>query len=165
MSIDDLNKAILDQLQEGVIAVDEHEKIVFINDSACRILELSKENLLNKNVVETVPNTRLHIILRTGDSEVDRLQNLGNKVIITSRLPIRNDVNEVVASVAVFRDITTMQKLAEEITNLRDLEAMLTSIIDSTSDAISVADQEGRVIMVNRAYTKITGLTPREVIG
>lgn len=165
MNNNELIKSILDQLQEGVIAIDEHENLFFINDSACRILDLERNNVLNKNVVETVPNTRLHIILRTGESELDRLQNLGNKVIITSRFPIKNDENETIASAAVFRDVTTIQKLAEEVTNLREIEAMLTSIIDSTTDAISVADQEGRVVMVNRAYTKITGLTPREVIG
>ena len=43
------------------------------------------------------------------------------------------------------------------------MEALLTSIIDSTSDAISVADEEGRVTMVNRAYTKITGLTQEKL--
>ncbi|MDN5341478.1 sigma 54-interacting transcriptional regulator [Oceanotoga sp. DSM 15011] len=165
MTQDELIRSILDQLLEGVIAVDERENIFFINDSACQILNLKKEDILNKNVVETVPNTRLHILLRTGESELDRLQNLGNKVIITSRFPIKNKNNETIATAAVFRDITTVQKLAEEVTNLREMEAMLTSIIDSTSDAISVADQEGRVVMVNRAYTKITGLTPREVIG
>jgi PAS domain S-box-containing protein len=156
---------ILNQLQEGILAVDEREDIIFFNNSACGILGVEKDAVLYKNVVDTIPNTRLHIILRTGVSELDRLQNLGNKVIITSRFPIRNEENEIVASVAVFRDVTTVQKLAEEVTNLREIEAMLTSVIDSTTDAISVADEEGRIVMVNRAYTKITGLTPREVIG
>lgn len=166
MTTEELIKNIIDQLQEGVIAIDEYEKIIFINKSAKDILELhNNEKILGKNVINVVPNTRLHDILRTGEKEIDRLQNLGNKVIITSRTPIRNNKNEVVAAVAVFRDITSIQKLAEEVTNLKEMEAMLTSIIDYTSDAISVADQEGRVIMVNRAYTKITGLTPREVIG
>ncbi|BBE31396.1 sigma-54-dependent Fis family transcriptional regulator [Tepiditoga spiralis] len=166
MTTEELIKNIIDQLQEGVIAIDEYEKIIFINKSAKDILELdNKEKILGKNVIDVVPNTRLHDILRTGEREIDRLQNLGNKVIITSRTPIKNDENEVIAAVAVFRDVTSIQKLAEEVTNLKEIEALLTSIIDYTSDAISVADQEGRVIMVNRAYTKITGLTPREVIG
>jgi len=161
----DLMKSVLDQLQDGIMAIDERENIFYINDAACKILEVEKDKIINQNVVENVPNTRLHIVLRTGEAEYDKLQNLGNKVILTSRIPIKNEKNETIAVAAVFRDITTIQKLAEEITNLRELEALLTSIIDSTSDAISVADQEGRVFMVNRAYTKITGLTPREVMG
>lgn len=156
---------ILNQIQESVIVINTNENIIFINDSACRILNLEKEKILSKNVIDIIPNTRLHIVLRTGEPELDRLQNLGNKIIITSRIPIKNENNETQLVVAVFRDITTVQKLAEEITNLKEIEATLTSIIDSTSDAISVADQEGRVVMVNKAYTRITGLTPREVIG
>lgn len=161
----ELIKYVLDQLQDGVMIVDEREKIFYINDSACKILGVDKEKIIRQNVVENVPNTRLHIVLRTGEPEYDKLQSLGDKVILTSRIPIKNDNNETIAVAAVFRDITTLQKLAEEITNLREMEALLSSIIDSTSDAISVADQEGRVTMVNRAYTRITGLTPREVIG
>ncbi len=161
----ELMRYVLDQLQDGVMAIDERERIFYINDAACRVLGVDKEKIIGQNVVENVPNTRLHVVLRTGEPEFDKLQSLGDKVILTSRIPIKNDNNETIAVAAVFRDITTLQKLAEEITNLREMEALLSSIIDSTSDAISVADQEGRVTMVNRAYTRITGLTPREVIG
>ncbi len=158
-------KNILDQIQEAVIAVDKNDKIVFINEAGCRILNLKKNEVMEKNIIDTIPTTRLHLVVRTGEPELDRLQNLGNKIIITSRIPVRNEKNEVILAVAVFRDITTVQKLAEEVTNLKEIEAKLTSIIDSTADAISVADQEGRVVMVNKAYSKITGLAAREVIG
>ncbi|PNR92823.1 sigma-54-dependent Fis family transcriptional regulator [Petrotoga sp. 9PWA.NaAc.5.4] len=161
----EMMRSLLDQLQEGIIIIDEREIIFYINETACRIFEVEKDDILGKTAIESIPNTRLHIVLRTGEAEYDKLQNLGNKVILTSRIPIKNSNNETIAVAAVFRDVTTLQRLAEEITNLREIEALLTSIIDSTSDAISVADQEGRVVMVNRAYTRITGLAPREVIG
>ena len=161
----EMMRSLLDQLQEGIIIIDEREIIFYINETACRIFEVERDDILGKAAIESIPNTRLHIVLRTGEAEYDKLQNLGNKVILTSRIPIKNSNNETIAVAAVFRDVTTLQRLAEEITNLREIEALLTSIIDSTSDAISVADQEGRVVMVNRAYTRITGLAPREVIG
>jgi len=37
------------------------------------------------------------------------------------------------------------------------------TILDLTNDAISVADEKGNTILVNDAYTKITGL-PKEAI-
>jgi len=86
-------------------------------------------------------------------------------VIITSRLPIKDERGEIIGAVAVFRDITSIRKLAEEITNLKEVEAQLKAIIDSTNDAISVADENGIVRIVNRAYTKITGYAAEEVIG
>ena len=66
----ELMKSILDQLQEGIMIMDERETIIYINDAACRIFEVDKEEILGQSVVETVPNTRLHIVLRTGEPEM-----------------------------------------------------------------------------------------------
>ncbi len=42
---------------------------------------------------------------------------------------------------------------------------MLQAIIDSAQDAISVVDENGRGLLINPAYTRITGLTEKDVIG
>jgi PAS domain S-box-containing protein len=41
---------------------------------------------------------------------------------------------------------------------------ILQAIIDSLSDAVSVVDENGIGIMINRAYTRITGLTREQVL-
>ncbi|MCL6453228.1 MAG: sigma 54-interacting transcriptional regulator [Alicyclobacillus sp.] len=57
------------------------------------------------------------------------------------------------------------QKLATEVMNLREVQTLLEAIIQSTQDAISVVDAEGRGILINPAYTRLTGLRPEQVIG
>lgn len=42
---------------------------------------------------------------------------------------------------------------------------LLTAIINSTQDAISVVDEQGLEILINPAYTRLTGLTAEDVIG
>src|SRR5690625_3086553 len=42
---------------------------------------------------------------------------------------------------------------------------MLEAIIHSSDEAISVVDENGKGLMINPAYTRITGLTENEVIG
>ncbi|ACJ74796.1 sigma-54 dependent transcriptional regulator [Thermosipho africanus H17ap60334] len=157
-------RTVLESIIEGVIIVDSDARILYINKMAVRLLNL-KDGFLGKHVVEVIPNTRLHIVVRTGIPEVDEVQNVGDNIIITSRMPLKDENDNVVGAVAVFRDITSMRKLAEEITNLHQIEARLKAIIDSTYDAISVADENGNVVLVNKAYTKITGLKPEDVIG
>jgi PAS domain S-box-containing protein len=44
-------------------------------------------------------------------------------------------------------------------------QTLLEAIIHSSEEAISVVDDKGRGILINPAYTKITGLTEEEVIG
>ncbi|MFW6122009.1 MAG: sigma 54-interacting transcriptional regulator, partial [Petrotogales bacterium] len=160
-----LFKEIINTLVEAVLVVDNNEKIVLINDEACKILGLERENVLGKSVINTVPNTRLHIVLKTGKPEHNKVQYLGKKTIVTNRIPLIDEKGNVYAVMAVFRDITSVQNMAEEVTNLREVEAMLTAIIDSTHDAISVADASGRIIMVNKAYTRITGMSAKYVVG
>ncbi|MFZ0075279.1 sigma-54-dependent Fis family transcriptional regulator [Exiguobacterium sp. RIT452] len=48
---------------------------------------------------------------------------------------------------------------------LAEKERMLEAIIYCTSEAISVADQAGETMLINPAYTRMTGYTEQDVIG
>ncbi|MCX7653662.1 MAG: sigma-54-dependent Fis family transcriptional regulator [Fervidobacterium sp.] len=157
-------KFVLDSIIEGIILVDSQGKVIYVNKNACKLLGLSPE-IIGKPVEEVVKNTRLHIVVKTGIPEIDQVQHTENSIIITSRIPLRDENGKLLGAVAVFRDITSLRKLAEEITNLKEIEAQLKAIIESTNDAISVADENGIVRLVNKAYTRITGYSPEEVIG
>ena len=157
-------KSVLDSIIEGIIIVNKEANVVYVNKNASKLLGLPSD-IIGKYVEDVVENTRLHIVVRTGLPEIDQVQRTENAVIITSRLPIKDERGEIIGAVAVFRDITSIRKLAEEITNLKEVEAQLKAIIDSTNDAISVADENGIVRIVNKAYTKITGYPAEEVVG
>jgi PAS domain S-box-containing protein len=157
-------KFVLDSIIEGIIIVDKDAKVVYVNNNACKLLNLTPD-IIGMPVEEVVKNTRLHIVVRTGIPEIDQIQYTENSVIITSRIPIRDENGNILGAVAVFRDVTSIRKLAEEVTNLKEIEAQLKAIIESTNDAISVADDHGIVRLVNRAYTRITGYSPEEVVG
>ncbi|MDK2883719.1 sigma-54-dependent Fis family transcriptional regulator [Pseudothermotoga sp.] len=161
----ELFQTVLDSIIEGVILIDKDSKITFMNKQASLMLGIPVSQVINKFVTDAIPNTRLHIVLKTGVPEVNRIQQLGNTKIITTRIPIRDKTGAIIGAVAIFRDITSVQKMAEEVTNLREIEVLLKTIIESTSDAISVADENGRIVMVNKAYTKITGFSAQDVIG
>lgn len=157
-------KIVLDSIIEGIIIVDKEARVLYVNKNAQKLLSLPSD-IIGKKVDEVVKNTRLHIVVQTGIPEIDQVQHTENAVIITSRIPIKDENGKIIGAVAVFRDITSIRKLAEEITNLKEIEAQLKAIIDSTNDAISVADENGIVRLVNKAYTKITGYSPEDVIG
>jgi len=157
-------RVMLDSIAEGLIAIDDEGKIIFINKVARQILNVD-DDVIGKFVADVIPNTRMHVVLQTGRAEHDQIQHLGDKSIVTTRVPIVDDNGKILGVVAVFRDISRAWKMAEKVTNVRELEALLMAIFDSTYDAISVADEEGRIILVNRAYTRITGLSARDVIG
>ncbi|MGV2913527.1 PAS domain S-box protein, partial [Bacillus safensis] len=85
--------------------------------------------------------------------------------IVTTRLPIIDDAGRMLGALSIFKDITDAVELAEEVTNLKEVRTMLEAIIQSSDEAISVVDEQGKGILINRAYTKMTGLTDKEVVG
>jgi PAS domain S-box-containing protein len=156
---------IIDLTHDGLMSVNKEGIIELFNKTAEKILGLNRNNVVGRNVQDVIANTRLHIVLEKGNPELNKVQNIKDIKIITSRVPIRDDENNIVGAIAIFRDITEMKKLAEEITNLKEIRVMLEAIINSTQDAISVVDENGIGILINPAYTRLTGLTTKDIIG
>lgn len=156
---------ILDSTHDGVLAVNAQGVLTVCNRAAERLLGVRREQVLGRPAVETIPGTRLHLVLRTGVPELNQQQRVGSTTIVTNRVPVRDERGRIIGAVAVFRDITEVKALAEEITDLKETKALLEAIINATQDAISVVDERGIQILVNPAYTQLVGLRAEEVIG
>jgi PAS domain S-box-containing protein len=154
---------ILDSTHDGMIAVDEAGVVILFNRSAERITGLKADGIVGRKAVDVIPNTRLHIVLAQGEPELNQQQTVGQTAIITNRVPLRNDEGGIVGAAAVFRDITEIKALTEQVSDLWKARNLLEAVIDATEDAISVADDQGNNVIVNSAYTKITGL-PKEAV-
>ncbi|RBP44939.1 sigma-54 interaction domain-containing protein [Garciella nitratireducens] len=156
---------VLDDIQEGIIIVDQKAKIVVFNQIAAELMDVSVEQSIGRPVEDVVPNTRLPIILKTGREELNRKQKLKRTAIITNRKPLFDERGNIVGAYALFRDITQIKEMSRQLNHLRELIHLLESILYSTEDAISVVDEKGLGVYINPAYTRITGLTEKDVIG
>lgn len=158
-------EVILDSTHDAMIAVDHQGIITLFNKAAKKLTKKEDVDVIGRPITEVVENTRLPYILKTGNSELNRKQPLEDITIITNRMPVKDEHGNVIGAVAVFRSITEVMELAEQITDLREMQSMLQAIFHSTQDAISVVDQHGIGVMVNPAYSRLTGLTEKDIIG
>ena len=159
-------RMIFDSVEEGMIGINEEAKVDFFNKRAAEMIGVSIEEAVGKPVTEVIPTTKLPHVFETGEPELNQELVLGNGLeIVTSRLPLFDHKGRKVGAFAVFKDMTEVLALAEEITDLKKVQTMLEAIIHSSDDAISVVDENGYGILVNPAYSRITGLTEDEVIG
>ncbi|MEH7237002.1 sigma-54-dependent Fis family transcriptional regulator [Bacillus sp. JJ1562] len=157
---------ILDSTHDGMIVIDINSQVILLNNSASKMIGVKKEEVIGKHIFECIPDSRLPEILSTRAIEVNQEFVLENgRKIITTRIPMVNESGMLLGAFAVFKDITEVVNLAEEITNLKEIQTMLEAIIQSSDEAISVVDEDGRGILINRAYTRITGLDKDQVIG
>lgn len=154
---------ILNSAHDGVIAVNEDGLVTLFNRAAERITGLKASAVIGRKAVEVIPNTRLHIVLSQGEAELNQRQHIDASTIITNRVPLRDDAGRIIGAAAVFRDVSEIQALTEQVSDLWTARTLLEAVIDATDDAISVADEKGNTIIVNSAYTRITGL-PREAV-
>ncbi|MHC0035992.1 sigma-54 interaction domain-containing protein [Pseudoneobacillus sp. C159] len=157
---------IFNSTDDGMIVINVKGEIIFFNKSAEKIVGYPKDEVIGKYIKDVIPNTELIRVLESRRVESNQEQVLVNGLkIITTRIPMFDEHGRLFGAFAVFKDITEVVNLAEEVTNLKEIQTMLQAIIQSSDDAISVVDDEGRGIMINRAYSRITGLKEEEVIG
>ncbi|MGP4080985.1 sigma 54-interacting transcriptional regulator [Pseudalkalibacillus sp. R45] len=157
---------VLSSSHDGVIAIDRTRKITIFNKSAEGMTGLENAEVIGKEITDIIPNSELPRILNHGKTEVNKEQVLDNgRKIITTRTPMIDDKGNIIGAFAVFKDITEVVEMAEEVTSLKSVQTMLEAIIHSSQEAISVVDEEGKGLMVNPAYTRLTGLKSEDIYG
>ena len=161
-----MQELIFNSIEEGMIGIDDQGIVNLFNKSAEKMTHISVDNAIGKHVHEVISLSELPRVFDTGKVELNKelILESGTK-IVTSRYPMIDEVGKQVGAIAVFKDISEVVRLAEEITNLTEIQKMLEAIIYSSDDAISVVDEEGKGILINPAYTRITGFSELEVIG
>jgi len=158
-------ETFLASTQDGVISIDKNCKINLINKKAAELIGVKREEAINKDINKVVKDTRLPHVLKTGKHELDWQQKLGKYQIITSRIPLKDNNGKIIGAIAVFRNITDVVNLDKQLNNLNEYKSLLQAVFSAVQDAISVVDTKGYHIMVNPAYTKVTGISAEEIMG
>lgn len=159
-------QTIFNSTNDGMIVIDLQEKIILFNKRAEEMTEYPREKALGQKINDVISSSKLARTLSTREIELNQEQVLENGLkIITTRIPLIDEAGNLLGALSLFKDITEVVHLAEEVTNLKDIQVMLEAIIQSSEEAISVVDEEGRGLLINRAYTKMTGLTKEQIIG
>lgn len=112
--------SMLEAIQEGIISIDKDKKITMINDSARRILGITKRNPIGERIYNIFPNNELENVLETGVPKLGEENNLSGVIIVTNIVPILNN-GKVIGVLASFRDKTELARLGEEITGFKEV--------------------------------------------
>ncbi|TCS92408.1 sigma-54 interaction domain-containing protein [Hazenella coriacea] len=159
-------EAIINSTHDGMIAVNKNGEITLFNKAAERMTGVQAPKALGSPVREVIPNTRLDVLLKSGIPELHQKLQLPTGIeIVTNRVLVQDPQGNTIGAVAVFRDVSELRDLTQQVIELEDMKSMLQAIINSFDDAISVVDTHGLGIQINPAYTRLTGLQPEEVIG
>ena len=162
--MDPIIRIVLETIQEGVMAIDEKGILVLFNPAAEKITGIRSCEALGKPVHAVFPDSRLIQVMNEGNPEMERVHQLGSVEIMVSRIPVK-DAHAHIAAVAVFRDVSRLADLNRQIDRLKEMQSLLEGILHSTQDAISVCDENGIHVLINPAYTRLTGYLEADIIG
>ncbi|RQD69213.1 MAG: sigma-54-dependent transcriptional regulator [Tindallia sp. MSAO_Bac2] len=163
-----LNKemeVIIDSTNDGMMAIDKDGCVTLFNRAAELITGFKKEEVAGKHVSVFFPETQLPEIMAKGKAELNQSQKIRNSEITISRIPIHAENGKISGAVAVFRDVSDLMNLSDQIDQLKEMQSLLEGILHSTQDAISVCDEKGIHVLINPAYTRLTGLSEKDIIG
>ncbi|EFI70499.1 two-component sensor histidine kinase [Lysinibacillus fusiformis ZC1] len=107
-------------MHEGIIAVDKEMNITIFNEKAAEILGVTRkiEDCIGQKIYDVLPDTRLPEIVETATPVYDQELYINHHSILSNRVPIIVN-GELVGAVAMFKDLTAVKKLAEEVTGVK----------------------------------------------
>ena len=155
---------------DGVVVLDEHGHILFVNHTAEDITGFARDGLIGSALLDLVaPSQRdalrdiVRSVLNGTNVEVfdlDLSTTSGEDICVSvTTSTVLSTSRAVILS---FRDVTNQRVLESELRKTKDF---LERLIDSTVDAIVAADIRGNVILFNPGAERIYGYDAEEVIG
>ncbi len=109
-----LLEAIIQKINNGVIATDESGKIAICNRIAEELFGLNKEYVIGRNADDIVPNLEVNKPLLTGESDEYIEKTINNKHILLNRIPLEIN-NKISGSVLTCYEFDEVEKLEKKL--------------------------------------------------
>ncbi|WP_088186079.1 sensor histidine kinase [Desulfosporosinus sp. FKA] len=114
-------EVVLGNVKEGIVAVDDKGKITLYNKQAAIILDLNESDK-GKNVFEFIFRDVQQGPLSLGQLLEDvEIRIKPGLTIVCKYSPLIDEKNRVMGAVINFRDLTTVKKMAEELTGIKKM--------------------------------------------
>ena len=165
-------RTILESIEEGYYEVDLAGNFTFFNDSMCRLLGYSKEELMgmnNRQYTDQGNGKRLYKafnqVYRTGEPgrgfDYEIIRKDGTKRYVETSVSLRKDSSgNPIGFRGIVRDITERKRF-EEI--LRQERETFFSILQKGPYGALLIDMDNTFLYINPEFTAITGYTIKDV--
>jgi PAS domain S-box-containing protein len=163
---------LVDNMQDLVYIIDEKGNIQFVNQAVADRSGFGIDELQGKSIADFFTKESLKYLEETyrkrttGDEvgvyELDYYDRAGNvRTIEAKERPIIRD-GKIVEVQGIARDIT-QRKQAERA--LRESETRYRELVDTISDYLYIADENGTVLFANKSLCDDSGYSPDDIVG
>ncbi|WP_051304597.1 sensor domain-containing protein [Chitinilyticum litopenaei] len=161
----ELHLAVVATSLDGFWLFDMQGKLLEVNDSYCRLSGYEREELLGRHISEFDLNEN---VLAVG-AHIGVIAELGRDRYLTKHRTRHGQVRDIEVSIAYLpqqggcfcaflRDVTDRQQ--QELAN-----RLWIKVLAQCNDGVMVTDSALSIVLVNPAFTRITGFASDEVLG
>lgn len=110
---------ILESLEEGILAVDKDEKIIFINKAAKNILHIQADKIEGCKINEISPVLSIKRTLASGEKYLGiSVYPRQDTDVLVDQIPVKEQ-NTIVGALCILRDRTEYTKIMEDLSGVR----------------------------------------------
>ena len=171
-----LLRTLIDNIPDAIYVKDTTYRKTIANLADVHNMGLQSEaEVLGKDDFELFPKELAdgfiaddRTVIQTGQPVINReeyvIDEQGQKRwLVTSKLPLHDENNQITGLVGIGRDVTEQKKMQESLQQERNL---LRTLIDNLPDYVYIKDIEGRFVVANMAIVHQFGFnSPSELIG
>ena len=113
---------LFDDSCEGTMAVDEHGRIVWINDKYVAFLGLkSADDALGKPVEEIIPNSRMREVVQNGKPILLDIMMIRDQPLVVMRIPLKDEAGKTIGAIG-FALYDRLQRLKPLVSKFAELQ-------------------------------------------
>ncbi|MFZ7943383.1 PAS domain-containing sensor histidine kinase [Neobacillus sp. 19] len=167
---DELIDLFLDCTADGICIVDMENRFIRINQMYTKIFGYTEEDILGRTFLE-FPNpvevVQIVEAVKLGKAfhnmNTQRNHKNGNRIdIAVSYSPFRNSMGEIIAIIAIYRDISESENIKRELKRTRELYRLIT---ENTADMIKLYSMDKKIVYASPSHEKGIGYKPEQLIG
>ena len=102
-------KAILDNINHGVIAVDKAGIITTFNKAAGKITGIERSHAEGRKIKDLLPEDTTQAVVRSGKSQLGELLQIGRTMVLSNKVPVKVG-DEITGAVETLEDVTKIRE-------------------------------------------------------
>ncbi len=157
-------KIRVDTMDYGVLNINMQGIVQVFNRSACSMLGKEADQFVGEHISSLFPQWGIERVLMDGQPIVSqRFEWNEHVILVTCRM--MDGPAEGLGAIIILQDLTSVETMAQELHSVRQLNRILDTVLQLAFDGITVSDENGRIMTMNRTMCDLIGREDAEVIG
>ncbi|MFW9806662.1 MAG: PAS domain S-box protein, partial [Candidatus Thorarchaeota archaeon] len=170
---DDILRSILDDSHEGIAILDDNYTLEYVNKRTCEIFGGTYSDLLGHDFRNFLREDMTKMV-----ADIYERRKLGEDVPDVYPIHIiRNDGSELIVEVRVtmvlmpdgkpkiIAHVLDITQIEADLHALEDSKTRYRMLVENMNEGLAIDDENGNLTYVNRAFCKMLGYEPDEIVG